>query len=464
MQRHKNKFVQVILFFFLSSALTALGHICHSFTSLTLFWPANAILTGLLVRFHQLDYRVVLPAIYPGLVVGGIISGISLQVCLPSNVANIAFIVTAHAVLLSKHLTQPYPRRLRALIRVFPASVIAAAVCAGIGTNIGYPSPHQDLSGVWLSWFCEQLSTAILMLPVVIILPRRHELSQLLHDIKTSPLLPLMMLVICTGAGIQIGGGASLMFPLPALVWCAISYPIFFSCVLTMITGLTEIVLVASNVLNIQGTADAFRIDSLASARLGMAAITISPLIVALSTTANKKLLARITRRADYDFLTGALTRSGLSSRLDAIMARRDKDDVFYGAVFVIDIDHFKKINDGWGHAAGDYVLAKTVERIRQSLQQSAIISRMGGEEFLILMEGISPPRAYLIAERLRRNIERHILPLNGEQLSVTVSIGISSLNNTNAGSLDESINEADEQLYIAKSSGRNRVSPEFML
>ncbi|MCX8956305.1 GGDEF domain-containing protein [Erwinia psidii] len=463
MQQHRYKFVQVILFFFLSFALTILGHLCYSDNCTSLFWPANAVLTGLLIRFPQLDYRLILPAIYPGLVVGNILNGVPLLSSIQYDVANMAFIVTAYAVLLSTHLTQPYPRRLRALIRVFPASLIAAAVCAGIGSNISQVPLHSDLTRIWLIWFCEQLSTAIMLLPLVITLPRRHELPQLFHDLKTSPLLPLVLLVICTVTGMRIGGSSNLLFPLPALMWCAISYPIFFTCLLTMITGISEIVLVASTLLNIQETDGIFRIESLAPVRLGMAAMAISPLIVALSTTANKKLVARITRRADYDFLTGALTRSGLSSRLDAIMARSDRQGVFCGAVFIIDIDHFKKINDNWGHAAGDYVLAKTVERIRQSLQPGAIISRMGGEEFLVLMNGISRPRAYLIAERLRLNIEKHSLALNGEDLSVTISIGTSMLNNTHDGSLDASINEADEQLYIAKSSGRNRVSPEFV-
>lgn len=87
-----------------------------------------------------------------------------------------------------------------------------------------------------------------------------------------------------------------------------------------------------------------------------------------------------------------------------------------------------------------------------------------GGEEFLVLIEGISQPRAFLLANRLRHSIEENIIMLNGNNLSVTVSIGISALNINNVNSLDESITRADEQLYIAKSSGRNQVRPEFVL
>ncbi|MEJ5174096.1 GGDEF domain-containing protein, partial [Erwinia sp. MYb416] len=129
----------------------------------------------------------------------------------------------------------------------------------------------------------------------------------------------------------------------------------------------------------------------------------------------------------------------------------------FFGAVFVIDIDRFKNINDTYGHASGDYVLAKTVECIRQGLPASAMVCRMGGEEFLVLIEGISQPRAFLLANRLRHSIEENQILLDGNDLSVTASIGISALNINNVNSLDESITKADEQLYIAKSSGRNQ-------
>lgn len=464
MQINKYKFDQVIFLFFLALCLATLGLHCRSYQALSLFWPCNALLLGVLIRFPRFDTFSSLPAMYLGMVAADMLYGTPVVVSLGMDAANIAFVTVGKAVLLSPYLTRPYPRRLQALIRVFPASIIAAAVCAAIGSFAGQRYFHDDLMQGWISWFCEQVSTSILILPLVITFPRRDELDQLFNELRESNLMPLVMLLVSTVCGIYVGGGGSLIFPLPALMWCAVSYPIFFTCLLTLLTGITEIILVASKVLNIQGSDDFFRIDSLASARLGVAAMTISPLIVALSTTANKKLVARITKRADYDFLTGALTRSGLSSQLNALIARKNKTSGFYGAVFVVDIDRFKNINDTYGHAAGDQVLAKTVECIRQSLQQTAIISRMGGEEFLILIEGISQPRAYLLADRLRQSIERNTIMLNEQNLSVTVSIGISTLHVIDAGSLDESIKNADEQLYIAKSSGRNRVSPEFVL
>ncbi|MEI2264025.1 GGDEF domain-containing protein [Erwinia sp. CGal63] len=455
----KYKINLVILLFFITLCMTMLGLYCRTTAALSLFWPCNAILLGLLVRFPQFSSALTFPAVYVALVTADIAFGTAVAPSIGMDAANLSFIVTGLGVLLSGDSSA---RRLQALNRVFPASVVGAAVCAVIGSVASQHYFHDDLVKGWISWFCEQVSTSILLLPLVITLPRRDELNELLRDIRSASPLPLISLLVSGVMGIYVGGGGSLIFPLPALMWCAVSYPLFITCLLTMMTGITEIILVASNVLNIQGRDDFFLIDSLASARLGVAAMTISPLIVALSATANKKLVARITRRADYDLLTGALTRSGLAARLDTLGARRDQD--FNGAAFLVDIDRFKNINDTFGHAAGDYVLAQTVERIRQTLQQTAIISRMGGEEFLILIEGVSATRAFLLANRLRQSIEQHTIILNDEDLSVTVSIGISTLKLVDAKSLDESIKSADKQLYLAKSGGRNRVFPEFVL
>ena len=88
----------------------------------------------------------------------------------------------------------------------------------------------------------------------------------------------------------------------------------------------------------------------------------------------------------------------------------------------------------------------------------------MGGEEFLVLLEGANEARAFLLANRLRNSIENNAIMHKGNDLSVTASIGISLLNISSVQALDEAINRADEPLYIAKSSGRNQVRPEFVL
>jgi len=464
MPNYRYRIYRVMILFFLAVLLSAIGLAFRNFESTSIFWPGNAVLLGLLIRFPVLDNRTTLPALLSGMVVTDLLWGTPALLSLGLGFANIVFIASARWLLLTRHFTRPYPRRLLALMRIFPASIVGAAACAMVGALISPSFFHGDMFKAWFSWFSEQMSTAILLLPAVISLPKRDDLRQMLTLTFNSSWLPLIALVVTTVVGIWVGGGGSLLFPLPALLWCAISYPVFITCCLMLITGISEILLVSTNVLNIQGKDDLFRIDSLSAARLGVAAMIISPLIVSLSTAANKKLLARVTRRADFDLLTGALTRSGLSSRLQTMLGPRSRPQVLNGAVFLLDIDRFKNINDTWGHAAGDVVLAKTVECIRQAVPPTSLVCRMGGEEFLVLLEDATEPRAFLLANRLRHSIESNVILHNGNDLSVTASIGISALNITHVQALEEAIKRADEQLYIAKSSGRNQVRPEFIL
>ncbi|MFG1172949.1 diguanylate cyclase domain-containing protein [Erwiniaceae bacterium CAU 1747] len=464
MPNNKNRIHQVVVLFFIAILLSVIGLSLRNFQSLSIFWPGNAVLLGLLIRFPVLDNRVSLLALFSGMLVTDLCWGTPPMISVGVNVANVTFIAAARWVLLTRHFTRPYSRRLQSLIRVFPASIAGAAVCAAFGGLVSERYFHDDLFKAWFSWFSEQMSTSILLLPAVISLPRYDELRPMLRKTCESSLLPMMSLLVTFALSIWVGGGSSLLFPLPALLWCAVSYPLFIVCLLTLITGISEIILVASHVLNIQGENDLFRIDSLSAARLGVAAMTISPLIVSISIEFNKKLVARLTHRADYDLLTGALTRSGLSSHLQALLTSRNRPPGFSGALFLVDIDHFKNINDSWGHAAGDCVLAQTVQIIQQALPPDSLVCRMGGEEFLILLESTNEARAFLLANRLRNSIESNTIMHNGKDLSVTASIGISLLTISSVQALEEAINRADEQLYLAKKSGRNQVRPQFVL
>ena len=133
------------------------------------------------------------------------------------------------------------------------------------------------------------------------------------------------MAKVRAGAGVDLlhlRGGADRrrrqpLFPVPALIWCAISYPLWLTSALTLLTGITEIILVVHNVMNIQGADSLLPPSHLTSARLGVATVAISPLIVAVSMDAIRQLNRQLALRANHDFLTGLLTRSGLYARLE---------------------------------------------------------------------------------------------------------------------------------------------------
>lgn len=160
------------------------------------------------------------------------------------------------------------------------------------------------------------------------------------------------------------------------------------------------------------------------------------------------------------DQLTGLYNRRYLASHLSAMF-----DRAFWTgrplSVMILDLDHFKAVNDTHGHDAGDKVIQEFAERIRASVRGIDLACRYGGEEFLIAMPDTEKEFARLVAERLRQEVAAGSVVLNGgrDELKVTVSIGIAS---TEDGSKDDTaqklVKRADEALYAAKSGGRNRV------
>ena len=127
-------------------------------------------------------------------------------------------------------------------------------------------------------------------------------------------------------------------------------------------------------------------------------------------------------------------------------------------AIFMIDIDHFKSVNDRYGHAAGDAVLVAVARQLRESAPQAEVLGRIGGEEFLIAIPDLSPERACAIAERARQDIERLPIELPAAQglLSVTISVGVAGW--LNGVPVDRVLAAADAALYSAKRNGRNQV------
>ncbi|QKS70352.1 diguanylate cyclase [Paenalkalicoccus suaedae] len=127
-------------------------------------------------------------------------------------------------------------------------------------------------------------------------------------------------------------------------------------------------------------------------------------------------------------------------------------------AILFIDIDHFKKVNDTYGHPEGDIVLKTLSQLIEKEVRSDDIVSRNGGEEFTVLLRTISLSQSMQLAERIRQLVERTPFALsNGTKISITVSIGFAHYPETTACG-DRILKDADAALYVAKNSGRNRV------
>lgn len=161
-------------------------------------------------------------------------------------------------------------------------------------------------------------------------------------------------------------------------------------------------------------------------------------------------------RLATLDGLTGALRRAAFLSMSGREFKMAKRQDTPLSCV-MIDADHFKSINDVYGHSAGDEVLVALVDTCRRELRSSDLIGRLGGEEFCVLLPGASLADAAEVGERLRTAIGAMAVPQLRQSSGVTVSIGGTQLVPAD-GSIQELISRADSALYEAKSTGRNRL------
>ncbi len=172
--------------------------------------------------------------------------------------------------------------------------------------------------------------------------------------------------------------------------------------------------------------------------------------------TERTRLEERLNDLASYDPLTGALNRRALMERVESELERCSRDGAPF-SLAIVDLDHFKNVNDTWGHAAGDEVLKALAEACRRALRPADVFGRFGGEEFIALLPAADADEAADIAERLRRLTEESAIATPEGVIRVTLSAGHTTA--LPGDSPDDLLRRADSALYESKRSGRNRVS-----
>jgi two-component system cell cycle response regulator len=159
------------------------------------------------------------------------------------------------------------------------------------------------------------------------------------------------------------------------------------------------------------------------------------------------------------DALTKAYNKRYFADRLDGEFRFARRHDTSM-ALLMLDIDHFKKINDTYGHPAGDAVLVAVADALTRSVRNEDVVARYGGEEFAIILRSINVEGGRILGERLRRMIELMQVDVGGAHpLKVTVSVGIAAFPESNVQNGVELVEAADTALYRAKNGGRNRIS-----
>jgi len=180
-------------------------------------------------------------------------------------------------------------------------------------------------------------------------------------------------------------------------------------------------------------------------------------LVVVEDMSAQKKYERHLKRLAQTDGLTHVLNNGTVMERLqeEFLRARRYKNEL---SVMMVDMDHFKKINDQYGHLKGDIVLRDTAAIIKENLREVDVIGRYGGDEFIVLLPETSPKNATIAAERIRKLFEELAMDKAKKDIYSTISVGICGINSKGIESIKELIRTADRALYFAKTAGRNKI------
>ncbi len=171
----------------------------------------------------------------------------------------------------------------------------------------------------------------------------------------------------------------------------------------------------------------------------------------------NIEMYETVQNLSNIDGLTGLYNRRYLQERITNMTSEASRSCMSL-AVIMLDIDHFKKVNDRYGHKAGDDVIRFLSRVVKGSIRKVDVAARYGGEEFFILLHNTTHDGALKVAEKIREIIQGSVVPADGNQINITSSFGVSSFPDLaqNAGEL---VKSADDALYVSKESGRNRVT-----
>lgn len=173
--------------------------------------------------------------------------------------------------------------------------------------------------------------------------------------------------------------------------------------------------------------------------------------------TERKRIEIELQEFATIDYLTQLPNRRYFMTRMEEELARLQRINGSRAAVLMCDLDHFKKINDKYGHAVGDLVLKHFATILRKALRKHDTVGRVGGEEFAVLLANASIAEAQIFARRVNEQIKVNPLIVGDSEIQITVSIGITSMKVGDTGA-DSSLSRSDMALYCAKNKGRNRT------
>lgn len=417
---------------------------------LAALWPANAIMVGLLLRIPACATPAGWLYACLAFVSADLLTGSPPLKALILNGANLCGIATTYVIYTrlpkDSRLLQ-HPMSMLHLSLACFAGGLASGVVGGLTNPLLFNGTVAEGLSFWL---VTEYVYYIAILPVILSAPALHKLLRKpgqIRAVAAADLAPLLALILSCFAMVVVGGPGAIAFPVPALLWCGLTYSVFPTTLLTLLASIWTLTLVATHY--------AGDLPRLISFRLGVSLIALGPIMLSCVMQRHNLLLSTLKHVAAHDGLTGASTRLSFLDHAQRMLQSRPRPV----GVMMIDLDHFKQINDTQGHASGDAVLVAISRRIRNCLRGDDLLGRLGGEEFAIVMAGRSVTELRLIAERIHQAVGGTEVNLpNGLSIRVTTSIGLVVADAPEPLCIDQLLLAADAALYQAKRAGRDRV------
>lgn len=374
-----------------------------------IIWPANALFLGLLARRPDLAQRPLTWLLaFAAYILADLIIDSTIIITLGMNVANIIGVAAGWLYLKHYHSKIEGLRHPQAVLHIAVASLLSACASAVVGAPAVHLLFDTSLWHATVRWVAGELFNLLLIVPLVIAAPRgwvgRWQLSEIFPP-ATRQLLPVFVLILSEAISYFFTGAGTLGFSIPALIWCAMIYGVFPITLLSLIISLAKFIFIT----NVPFTQDQWLEAS--SFFIGVALISLAPLAVAVAYRLSSYTLQKLQFAANHDFLTNTLSRRALME-MGTRQLQRLRQAGESAVILLIDLDHFKSINDRYGHAQGDAVLQQFSALVQKNLRPDDLFGRIGGEEFVLLLPRISAEQATQIAERLRTQFVQHSFTL----------------------------------------------------
>ena len=441
-----------------------LGIFTRPLSYFSFFWPSNALLLGLLIRFPSLkSFGGILGAFF-GYMGADLVTDNTFLMTLGLTLSN--FVAVFSGLFFFNFARAKLPASNNNVSELYPHIIAVTLGCFfwALFVILLLPNlPHTFMlkENRWIdffTWWSGEILNAVIVLPLILAAPGWSKFKKLINnqyakETQIQDILPFFALLISIACTHIFYGPGALLYPLAALIWAAASYQLFN---LALINSLVCLTLYHSVTGLFIDQVNSSYLTTIISIRVGLIILGLATLILCVISQNRNQLYREVLYLANHDSLTETLNRRSFTQLSEKALKHKNNHSL---SLIMLDIDDFKKMNDQYGHYVGDRALQHLSNIVKSNLRDHDLFCRIGGEEFIILLNNNNLNKTQRIAERIRMCIEHQALNLeNLEPIHFTVSMGVSHTHLPTNLPLQDLIIQADQALYQAKMQGRNRV------